>query len=301
MKRPRRQRPPARARQQTPIHADGRFLVPGAAIFLVALVIRLIHVWQIRDAPFFSVLMGDARGYDDWARRIAGGEWIGHDVFYQAPLYPYFLGVLYATLGHSLMAVRICQALVGSSACVVLGLAGRRLFSGRVGLLAGLGLALYAPAIFFDGLIQKSVLDVFFVCLALWIVSGLVNRPENWSRWLGLGLAMGALSLTRENALVLIAVIFVWGVVRLWPGRRIVAPIGAFALGLAIVLAPVAIRNYAVGGGFYLTTSQFGPNFYIGNNPAADGTYMPLRPGRGAPDTNRKTRPISPSMRGAER
>jgi tetratricopeptide (TPR) repeat protein len=58
--------------------------------------------------------------------------------------------------------------------------------------------------------------------------------------------------------------------------------------GLALVLVPVAARNYAVGGGFYLTTSQFGPNFYIGNNPQADGTYASLRPGRGAPEFERQ-------------
>jgi hypothetical protein len=51
---------------------------------------------------------------------------------------------------------------------------------------------------------------------------------------------------------------------------------------------PFAIRNYAVGGGFYLTTSQFGPNFYIGNNPGADGTYASLRFGRGAPEYERQ-------------
>ena len=62
----------------------------------------------------------------------------------------------------------------------------------------------------------------------------------------------------------------------------------AFVLGLAIVLLPVAARNYAVGGGFYLTTSQFGPNFFIGNNPNADGTYMSLRFGRGAPEYERQ-------------
>ena len=28
-------------------------------------------------SPFFDVLLGDAHGYDEWARRIAGGEWIG--------------------------------------------------------------------------------------------------------------------------------------------------------------------------------------------------------------------------------
>jgi tetratricopeptide (TPR) repeat protein len=43
-----------------------------------------------------------------------------------------------------------------------------------------------------------------------------------------------------------------------------------------------------VGGGFYLTTSQFGPNFYIGNNPGADGTYASIRFGRGAPEFERQ-------------
>ena len=65
---------------------------------------RLLHLWQMRGTPFFSMLMGDARGYDQWAQRLAGGDWIGTDVFYQAPLYPYFLGVVYAVAGHDLLA-----------------------------------------------------------------------------------------------------------------------------------------------------------------------------------------------------
>jgi hypothetical protein len=105
-----------------------RFGAP-LAIFAVALAVRLLHIWQIRDAPFFSVLMGDSRAYDEWARRIAAGDWIGTDVFYQAPLYPYFLGVIYAIAGHHLLLVRIVQAVLGSLACVFLVLAGRRLFS----------------------------------------------------------------------------------------------------------------------------------------------------------------------------
>jgi Flp pilus assembly protein TadD len=273
------------ARPRREIH----FFVQASIIFLVAATIRLLHIWQIRRAPFFTVLMGDARGYDDWARQIAAGDWVGKEVFYQAPLYPYFLGTIYAALGHSLLAVRLCQAIVGASASVLLGLAARRLFSARVGLIAGLGLALYAPAIFFDGLIQKSVLDVFFMCLSLWILSGLIERPDRALSWLGLGLAMGGLSLTRENALVLIVVIAAWGLTRLTPDvGKVFSSLGAFVLGLAIVLLPVAVRNYAVGGGFYLTTSQLGPNLYIGNNPRADGTYMSLRYGRGAPEYERQ-------------
>jgi Tfp pilus assembly protein PilF/4-amino-4-deoxy-L-arabinose transferase-like glycosyltransferase len=275
-----------------------RFGWAACGIFAIALGVRLIHVWQIRKAPFFSVLMGDSRAYDEWAQQIARGDWLGHEVFYQAPLYPYFLGTLYAIAGRDLMMVRICQAIVGSLACVLLGLAGRRFFSWGIGLIAGSLLALYAPAIFFDSLLQKSVLDVFFVCLTLWILSGLTPGPRSAldlvetrtrGRWLWLGLGMGALSLTRENALVLAAVILVWVFVRNGvAGRERVAAAGAFVLGLAMVIAPVALRNHFVGGGFYVTTSQFGPNFYIGNNPQADGTYMPLRFGRGAPEYERQ-------------
>lgn len=61
-----------------------------------------------------------------------------------------------------------------------------------------------------------------------------------------------------------------------------------FLTGLAVVLAPVAARNNYVGGGFYITTSQFGPNLYIGNNASSDGTYQSLRFGRGAPEYERQ-------------
>jgi tetratricopeptide (TPR) repeat protein len=259
-------------------------------IFAVAFGVRLLHLWSIQRAPFFDLLIGDARGYDAWARQIAGGDWVGHAVFYQAPLYPYFLAAIYRTAGDSLMTVRVLQAVVGSCASVLVGLAAGRFFSPTVGAVAGLTLALYAPAIFFDSLLQKSVLDVFFVCLALWLIAVVTSPVDSrdagkatvWP-WLALGLALGCLGLTRENALVFIVTILAWAARRFAARATVVA-----AVGLAIVLLPVAARNRIVGGGFYLTTSQFGPNLFIGNHPGADGTYQPLRFGRGAPEYERE-------------
>lgn len=94
---------------------------------------------------------------------------------------------------------------------------------------------------------------------------------------------MGGLALTRENALVFIAVIVLWIVLR-GSTRREFMP---FVAGLVLVLAPVVARNYSIDGRLYLTTSQFGSNFYIGNNPAADGTYASIRFGRGSPEFER--------------
>lgn len=335
------------------------FVMMAAVIFVVAVGVRLAHAWAVRDTPLFDVLIGDAQAYDAWGQRLAGGDWIGTDVFYQAPLYPYFLGVLYAAAGRDLLVVRIVQAVIGGASAVLLASAATRLFSRRVGWIAGLGLALYAPAIFFDMLVQKAVLDVLFVCLVLWLssrimgtgdrrqeVGGRTQGPEGGrpALWLGLGAALGALSLTRENALALVAVAIVWAVskrshegtkntkegtkdalgrraatlsnVKAFPRRsswwsscssclRGCIPLLGLLSGLAVVLLPVVVRNYAVTGGIYLTTSQFGPNFFIGNNPAADGTYMSLRPGRGAPEFERqdatelaeraRARPLTPA------
>ncbi len=265
------------------------FLAAATSIFAVALAARLLHLWQMRGTPYFSTLMGDARGYDQWAQRLAGGDWVGTDVFYQAPLYPYFLGLVYTVAGHDLMALRIVQAVLGSLSAVLVGYAAARLVSPRAGMLAGAMLALYAPAIFFDGLIQKSVLDVFFIAAALAVIAALASGGHDRTRlWLALGVALGCLSLTRENALVLVAVLAVWGGFGV-PHARLTraAALALFAAGLGVVLAPVVLRNAAVGGGIYLTTSQFGPNFYIGNREGADGSYAALKFGRGSPEYER--------------
>src|SRR5262249_31225680 len=151
--------PRSRRRAATALQPRGSFARRAAVVFAVALGVRLIYLWQIRSSPFFDTLLGDARAYDAWAQRIAGGEWIGRDFFYQAPLYPYFLGTLYSMFGRDLLVVRVAQSVLGSSACVLLALAARSMFSDRVGLIAGFMLALYAPAWFFDSLLQKTTLD----------------------------------------------------------------------------------------------------------------------------------------------
>jgi tetratricopeptide (TPR) repeat protein len=260
-------------------------------VFAVAFAIRFTYIWQLRSSPFFDTLLGDARGYDAWGQRIAAGDWIGQGVFYQAPLYPYFLGSIYAVAGRDLFVVRTCQAIIGAAGCALLAIAGRRLHSEKVGLMAGLGLAVYAPAVFFDGLLQKSVLDLFFLSLVLWIFSAVAGDPAKWSRWLSLGLALGILALTRENALLLIAPILVWRLLQpdvTWQSRTVRSALVAFALGLLLVLSPVAVRNRVAGGEWHLTTSQFGPNFYLGNNPNADGTAGSLREGRGSVEYERQ-------------
>jgi len=267
-----------------------RFVGPGWLIFAVAFLARQLNATLLSHSPAAHVLTGDSLVYHAWAQRIAAGDWLGDEVFYQAPLYPYTLGVVMRLLGDGVPALRFAGAVLGALGCLLLALAARRLFGGetnRAGhvasLCAGLGLALYPPALFHDGLIQKTVLDTLLVCAMLWALAGVLVAPRA-RRLLGLGASVGLLALSRENALLFVPVLLAW--LLLWrapppplPGRW--ARLLPFAAGLALVLAPVALRNLVVGGELHLTTSQFGPNFYIGNAAGADGFYHPLRTGRG--------------------
>src|SRR5689334_10751104 len=85
-------RAPADARRVTAASDRMRAALPWLVLWTAAFGVRLTYVIELRDAPIARILIGDALAYDAWARAIAAGDWLGHEVFYQAPLYPYFLG-----------------------------------------------------------------------------------------------------------------------------------------------------------------------------------------------------------------
>jgi tetratricopeptide (TPR) repeat protein len=260
--------------------------VIGITVF--ALIFRLIYLFQIKSVPLFSNLISDSLAYDQWAHRIANGDLLGEGVFYQAPLYPYFLGLLHYMVGHDLWSIRVVQIVFGAVSCGLLYLAGRFFFSPAIGIASGLILSLYAPAIFYDGLIQKSVLDLFLVVLLL-VVLGISLEKPHGVKWTVAGVIVGLLGLTRENALLWFPVIVLWLCVY-FSSFKLATRIRWSALifaGLCLVLLPVGLRNLKAGGQFVLTTAQMGPNFYIGNNRNANGLYAPLRPGRADPQFER--------------
>ena len=284
---------------------SSRHWLSPASAFLVALLVRLLYLWQLRTSPLVDVVMGDSAVYDRWAREIAAGDWIGKEVFFQAPLYPYFVAVVYSLFGPSTWALRGVQMVIGALSCAVLATAAGKWFSPRVGWVSGILTALYAPAIFYDGLIQKEVLALFLVGVLVLLLA-LFEERGRWWMAAGMGAALGLLALTRENGLILVPIVTIWLFLRdsrdkehskpessttsepnaAHKGRRYITTgtatsrgwtLAVFALGLTLVLAPVGVRNQVIGGRFLLTTSNMGSNLYIGNQPGARGYYLPLK------------------------
>ena len=256
------------------------YLIP--AILLIALALRLIFQWEVRDHPLSRQLFLDPAFYDGWARSIAAGDWLSRSqgIFYGNPLYPYFLALIYTLFGRSLFIVKVIQSLLGTVTCLMLILIGRRIFDRTTGLLAGLLAALYAPFIFYEGTITIATVGLFLSVLsALWLVSA---SPPGYRSALAGGLSWGLRALARFDATVLAGPGWLLGHPGRSSRRRRIALVLVFAAGVAAVILPVTARNLIVGGRPVAITAHGGETFYGGNNPRATGIYSPapgVRPG----------------------
>ncbi len=250
-------------------------------ITIVAFGLRLLHLWAMKDTHLFSFLMGDPEIYDLLAREIAKGNWLGDQIFFQAPFYPYFLGLVYTIFGRDLFVVSMIQIFLGTISCLLIAGSGKYFFSRKIGMLAGMILAIYPTAIYFDCLIQKASFGLFFMALLLFLL-GKIVRHANWTHWLLVGLVLGCFVLVRENALILVFVLLLWLFLqfRRQQKKRLLLWSTTFVLGVILILFPVALRNKLVGDEFVLTTSNFGLNLYIGNSEKSIGTYTALVWGR---------------------
>jgi tetratricopeptide (TPR) repeat protein len=267
----------ARSTKQTEVGSGRRGPAIVASIFLLALTVRIIYLWQIQSCPFFDTPVGDAAWHDTWARSLLEHNWAYDGVFFRAPLYPYLLAVAYALLGRGSFMVRAAQAVMGSLSCLLIYSLAGRLFNRTVALTAGLAAALYGTMIFFDGELLIVVLILFLDLLLLWLLIGRNGRSEqarsNWLRTVLAGLVLGLSIIARPNIVLFVPPLFFW----IWlqdrrrDRSRFYRRIVLIGLMIVLTILPVAIHNHRAGDGRVLISSQAGINFYIGNEHQADG------------------------------
>jgi tetratricopeptide (TPR) repeat protein len=252
----------------------GRYWPAFLCVVGLAALLRVAYTLASRQSPFFDHLDLDSRFYDLWAKQIAGGDWIGKEVFFMGPLYPYFLAVVYRLAGPSLLLVKLIQAGLGALTAGFTYLLGRECFGSVAGLVAGFLAALYIPFIFYDSSILFPVLATLLNTAMLYTLYRGLRRAD--ARWFLVAGVLAGLS-AAGNASVLIfgpfLVVFLLAFSGGDAGHRI-RRAGLFIIGVAVIVTPIAVRNAAVGDDFVPLTSNAGLNLYIGNNERATGAYV---------------------------
>ena len=290
------------------LSSELRSVITGTVVvFALSLILRLVHVISMRHALFFSHPIQDEFTYDQFARAAAEhGDWAGNGAFYQAPLYQYFLAVIYKLFGHNYLIPRIMQALIDSLSATGIFIIGARFFSLRVGWIAGIAAALYSQFVFNTGTLLPPTITLFLDVVLLGLLfflsettqrrvrTGKNSIGQSWP-WIVPGMAFGLQALAATNILALAPIFCAW---IFWgaetrkktpdpsaPAKNAkknrtvpsskpaevpifarIVAIGFFLCGAGIAILPATIHNYLVGKEAILVSYNAGINFYIGNS-----------------------------------
>lgn len=255
-------------------------LIRGAAtIGLLALVVRLAYYYELSSKPYFGVPLLDSRWWlEEATRGLFAGEWAQH-VFFRPPLYTLLLGVFAAVFGQeATLLVPLFQLILGSGFCVLIFLVAARCWNAAAGLAAGCLAALNAPLVFSEAEILSDTVALFLLSLFLYYFVRAV-QTNSARRFFIAGLAVGLAILTRANALPIAAIFAVAQVGYFAVSREIrtktVRSLAAYLLPVALAIALPTLHNWRQGD-FVVVCAQGGINFYIGNNPSANGANVIL-------------------------
>ncbi|MCE9610847.1 MAG: tetratricopeptide repeat protein [Chthoniobacter sp.] len=269
-------------------------------VFLLTFAIRLLVLVHFSHSPHFIPDGDDMKFYSDWGLRIAHGQWTDHKAFYGLPGYafclaaiykisggldPFFAGLLQALMdaGVATLIYRIARTSFAATAEE----SDERLATARPHVI-GIGAALlwmcFGPAQAFSMILMPTIWVVlaYYFCV-WWAVK--TERSVSWKPWLALGILAGVVAMlvaTILFALPLLLVAIFLSIERGAPLRarwpKLVAAVVALVGGVYLGASPAWLHNYFVAHEPVMLSAHSGINFWVGNNPTANG-YPKMPPG----------------------
>src|SRR5947209_5292261 len=274
----------------------GRFSVRLAyLIFLFALVVRLWALLRLTHSALLIPSRGDMHFYNDWARQILHGRLSQPLAFYGLPGYAYLLAGLYKIFGENpfvpgliqagldagtaVLIFSICRAIVPNSESPPAPAKRWLHLSGlTLGLCAALGWTFFVPAQAYSVVLMPTSWFVFVFWLVVWRLIRTNASPRIGECFL-LALLIGVMGTAVATILALVPLMCAVMIFKeIGSPRAAIGYIIVLLLGVAIGTSPCWIHNYLVARDPVFLSAHSGINFWIGNNPEANG-YPKFPPG----------------------
>ncbi len=245
-------------------------MAPGLTALLLALVLLrvLYHSTYLAEVPFALATFSDGRQYELAARDLLSSPPWGTQPFYLQGLYAYQMALPMLIRPWVSFALLFQLLLTGLTHVWFFRVVARWRGRAEAGWATAALLSFPMLAFYENKFLTASLAvtaSVAVLAAAVW-----VHESSTPRRWAVLGAAMGFAILARPNFALLVPVLAVpcWRGARRWPN------LAALALGVVVVLAPMAGRNAVVTGRATVVPAHGGgTSFYIGNNAQARGVW----------------------------
>ena len=262
-------------------------LQPEHYVFAAVLLVRFVVLERLAGSAFLLPTRGDMHFYDNWAQRIVAGQLTDHDAFYGLPGYAYLLAAIYKLCGYGPYVPELLQALLDAGTAVLLYKISVAIapqpnrWGGQIGgLIAAAAWTFCVPSQTYAAVLMPTGWFIFIFWFILWRIIKNQSAPDWWEALL-LGLLVGVTATAIATILFLIPLLF-WaiGLKPALPARshfRIIA-CALLLLGMATGTSPCWVHNYFIARDGVFLSAHSGINFWIGNNPDANG-YPRFPPG----------------------
>ena len=157
-------------------------------LLFIAFVARFAFILMLQpDGYYFS----DTRHYDSAAISILEGEGFG-ERYSRSPLYPIFMAIVYAVLGHSFTAMRIVEALLGVLLIWFVFHIAKKIFGDAAAWASAILAAVFPHFILLTGILYAT--NLFTVLLAASIYMLIIAEEKESYIWLAASSACAALA-----------------------------------------------------------------------------------------------------------
>lgn len=239
--------------------------VPVLGIFCLALAVRVLYNLTVGK---YYVAGYDSQAYEKIAFNIVSEHCFCLNPHMptvgRAPLWPGIIAAFDVLFGPSNLFVRLFLCLVGSGTCVLVYLFAQEVFNKQIALLAGILASIYPGLFIYDGWLYSESLYTFLL-LAFCYTLLLLQQTGKYKWAVASGTMLGLFSLTRPNGLLILGLVFLWGIIfvqkKILSWRVVATSIAIICLIVLALVTPWTIRNYqtthrfvavATGDGFVL-------------------------------------------------
>ncbi|MBP9751552.1 MAG: tetratricopeptide repeat protein [Candidatus Moranbacteria bacterium] len=251
------------------------WIIP-AALFLIALGIRVGFFISMKDDPVLLYPILDADSYAKWAKQILSGTSFTEHAYFTEPGYAFLLAFFLRLFEDGETAIVFFQILIGSLTPVLIFCATKRLASSiLVAAVSGFLATLAAPPVFYEVLLLKTSVELFLLSMLALIIAVSWEKRDP-KRFFGIGVIIGLTALVKANILLAAPILAIATLFRnRRPDRYTAYAAIALIFGVLLAISPAAIRNYYTDGSLTLINASGGPNLYIGVWEGADGSLKP--------------------------
>jgi len=222
------------------------------AIFTLGLIIRLAYVFTLQEKWYFY----DTRHYEKAAVSILQTGTFGEGYLYDEtggmtyalePIYPVFLASVYAVFGHSFLAVRVVQSVLGAFLLLMIFWIAEKVYPRKhIPRIAAFIGAVYPYLVFVSGLLYVTLLFTVILSLLVYVILLFHEKPTITKAAL-IGLFIGLSIFCRPIIVFFVPLWILWEIIyrrESFPklgGHVIVA-----GVVFLIVIFPWEFRNYKI-------------------------------------------------------